>query len=77
MPRHPSLLNVRKHLEFVAEYAEDLLARDGQHTNGLRLAPIDRETLNQIRFLSRAILRRADKRRTAGNRKDLYVEAGA
>lgn len=45
-----NLLNVRRHLQHVQLTCEDMLERDGKHKHGLRLAPIDRANLNEIRF---------------------------
>lgn len=74
MPRKTNLLNVRDNLKHVLRTCEEMLNRDGKHWNGLRLAPIDRDNLNQICFLTKAILRKNEQANIATKqRKDVYI----
>lgn len=63
--------NVKYHLEWVERTCDEMLNRDGKHPEGgLRLAPIDRDNLRAMWFMTRAILR---QHAAKGTRKDVYV----
>lgn len=67
MPRpfKNKLLHVRSHLEYVQTVIEGL--------QKYGMCPLLEEELKKLSFLNRTILRKADQRAAAGDRKDLYV----
>lgn len=76
MPKKASLLNVRDHLNHVIFTCDGMLERDGKYEGGLRLAPIDKSNLVELRLFSRAILRKTEeKNKKTGQRRDVYVNS--
>lgn len=67
MPKRRNFLNVRSHLEHIA------IVIEGYQKWG-KCPALDDE-FRKLSFINRTILRKADERRKAGNRKDLYVES--
>jgi hypothetical protein len=65
--RKPNFLNVREHIRLTNELIE-CFQKYGD-------CPLVRAEFVKHHFIGQAILRKADKRREAGNRKDLYMEA--
>lgn len=67
MARRPNFLNVRAHLEYVA------LIVDCYQKYGA--CPLLDQEMRSLSLFNRAILKKHDAARKAGNRKDLYIEA--
>jgi len=65
MPRKPKLLNVREHLKHV-QLTFDLFQRLGA-------CPLTRDEVAKCSVINKAILRKHEESRTAGNRKDIPV----
>jgi hypothetical protein len=68
--RKVSILNVKRYLEFVQEWTNYIMSRDGKHENGTTLAPIDKDALREMEFFARAILRKHAMKKS---RKDIRI----
>ena len=65
--RRKGFLNIRGQLEY-AQCLFEIFQKYGD-------CPAFRDELSKFLLINRAILRKHDERRKAGNRKDLYLEA--
>ena len=65
MPRKPKITNAREFVKTTLTLIEGL--------NQYGYAPVLIDLANQLSFIGSAILRQADAKRKAGDRKDLYI----
>lgn len=65
MPRKPDYLNVREHLAHIQEVIE-FYRKYGD-------CPLFKDEIVRISLINKAILRKHDEKKAAGNRKDIYV----
>lgn len=65
MPRKPDFLNIRQHLEHIALVIE-CYEKYGD-------CPAFRHELKVASLVNKAIIRKHDKQKAEGNRKDLYM----
>lgn len=65
MPRRANILNVREHLKHV-QLVIDGLAKYG-------MCPAIEREIQKLALINKAILHKAESKRAAGNRHDLYI----